>query len=92
MKKINFRVIHTDGLHSGICLIGISADGMVEITLQELRVSYGSDFTQTAHHVREVLRKRVIEELSNDLDALHYSSILDISEVTEKEESHEKVG
>lgn len=72
-------------------MVGISADGRVEITLLELRVSYGSDFTETSHHVRELLRKRAIKELSNDLDSLHYTSTLEVTESQEKEEWDEKV-
>lgn len=91
MKILNFRITLESGrIHSGVCTIGLSKEGRLEVRLQELKLGEGSDFTGAAWEVRELLWRRVIKELSPDIDSLHYTSVIDVFESQEKEEARAK--
>lgn len=89
MKRLNFRItLESGAIHSGVFTVGLSKTGNLEVRLQEFRLGEGSDFTKSAWEVRELLWNRVIQELSSDIDSLHFTSVIDIVEAQEKEESH----
>ena len=93
MKKripFTFHPLNTEETYHGEFTLGISVSGRVVVELLKLSINDG-DFREIAFLVEKFLMQRVVRELSQDIEAFRYTSLIDVYELREEEESEKMV-
>ena len=93
MKKriqFTFHPLDSEDQYRGEFTLGISVSGRVVVELLKLSINDG-DFREIAFLVEKFLMQRVVRELSQDIEAFRYTSLIDVYELREEEESEKMV-
>ena len=93
MKKriqFTFHPLDSDETYQGEFTFGVSPSGRVVVELLRLSINDG-DFREIAFLVEKFLMQRVVRELSQDIEAFRYTSLIDVYELREEEESEKMV-
>ena len=93
MKKriqFTFHPLDSEDQYHGEFTFGISPGGRVVVELLKLSINDG-DFREIALLVEKFLMQKVVRELSEDIEAFHYTHNVDVYEIREEEASEKMV-
>ena len=88
--QFTFHRFGVEETYHGEFTFGISPSGRVVVELLKLSINDG-DFREIAFLVEKFLMQRVVRELSQDIEAFRYTSLIDVYELREEEESEKMV-
>lgn len=88
--QFTFHRFGVEETYHGEFTFGISPEGRVAVDIVKLSINEG-DFREIAWVVQKLLTQKVVRELSQDLNAFRYASIVDVSEIREEDVPDEKV-